>query len=731
MSDIVWTKTDESPLLASYSLLPIIKSFLSKVGISISQADISLSGRILAEFSEYLKPEQRVNDDLAMLAELIKKPEANIIKLPNISASIPQLNSAISELRANGYDVPLYPLDISNEQDEKIAARYAKVLGSAVNPVLRDGNSDRRSLKAVKEYAKANPHRLAPWSKDSRAVVVHMQNGDFYENEKSVIMDKDDILSVKFISNSNKSEIILKEKLAVKNKEIIDATFLSAKKLDEFIKYTLEKSKKDDLLYSVHLKATMMKVSDPVIFGHFVSGFFAELFDKFANELESVGIKAKDGLKSLEEKIKSLPQNTQEKIKSTIEQIYTNMPDIAMVDSTRGITNLHVPSDVIIDASMPAMIRDGGRMWNKNSEQKEAMAVIPDRTYATVYAACIDEMKQNGALDVTKIGSVSNVGLMAKKAEEYGSHDKTFIIPDDGVVVVLNSAKEEIFKFDVENGDIFRMTQTKDEAIIDWIELAKRRKQISGDELIFWLDENRAHDKNILIKLKEYINNADEFKFEILPYAEATKKTLSLIRSGKNVIGATGNVLRDYLTDLFPILELNTSSKMLSVVPLLNGGGLFETGAGGSAPKIALQLIEQNHLRWDSLGEYLALIASLEHLSYISKNKAASTLCTTLNLAVEKWLKDNKAPKAKVGESDNRTSSYYLALYWAEELAKSDISDLFKDMALKLREFEEQITNELLEVQGHAVDVGGYYFFDDKKAYEVMRPSKTLNEIIG
>lgn len=733
MSDIIWTKTDEAPLLASYSLFPILKSFLNRADISIDVADISLAGRMIATFSDVLKDDQKEKDWLEILGNMTEDKFANIIKLPNISASIPQLNDAINELRAKGYDLPLYPNEPKNDAEREIYKRYQKVLGSAVNPVLRQGNSDRRCVSAVKEYARNNPHKMGEFKSDSKAEVAYMKSGDFYFNERSMTTKSDDVLRVEF-TQKNGEKTILKEIKVLKG-EVIDATFMSTKALKQFIRDQIKDAKAKDLLFSVHLKATMMKVSDPVIFGHFVKEYFIEAFDEFKDEFKSVGINENNGLKDLFERILKLDKNTQDKIRAKFDEIYIMRPDLAMVNSDAGITNLHVPSDIIIDASMPVMIRNSGKMWDKNGALKEAKAVIPDSTYAKIYEAVIEDFKQKGTLDPSKIGSVSNVGLMAKKAEEYGSHDKTFIMPDDGILRVINLNDEEIFKFELCKDDIFRMTQTKDDAITDWVNLGIKRAKLTNTKAIFWLDENRAHDKEIIKKVKEILSKSDlsGVDIEILRPELACKKSLDIIISGKDCISVTGNVLRDYLTDLFPILELGTSAKMLSVVPLLKGGGVFETGAGGSAPKIAEQFFNENHLRWDSLGEFLALIASLEHLANLKSNQKAKILSSTLNSAVSKWLKENRSPQKEVKTPDNRGSHFYLALYWAEELAKNGeiLADKFKDMAKELKENEKKIAQELLEVQGQKMDIKGYYKFDENLASKAMRPSETFNKIIN
>ncbi|AVK81173.1 NADP-dependent isocitrate dehydrogenase [Campylobacter fetus] len=729
MADIIYTYTDEAPALATFSLFPVIKEFLNRANIDIQTVDISLSGRILANFGEYLTDDQKVPNYLEILGEMTKEKSANIIKLPNISASLPQLNAAIAELQSKGYAVPNYIENPTNDKEESIKARYAKVLGSAVNPVLREGNSDRRCAGAVKAYAKEFPHKNGAWDSSIKTRVTYMQDGDFYGNEKSIIAKNSCEFKIEFQNKFGETKL-LKSGIKAGRGDIISATFMSVKKLDEFINSTVQDAKDSSLLYSVHLKATMMKVSDPVIFGHFVKVFFKEIFSEFESELKSAGVIANNGLKDLFSKIENLP--IKDKILSKFQEIIQKNPDLAMVDSDKGITNLHVPSDVIIDASMPAMIRNSGKMWDKEGKTRDTLAVIPDRTYATIYEATIDDLKVNGALNPATIGSVSNVGLMAKKAEEYGSHDKTFIASESGKFI-LSSDSGEKMEFEVENGDIFRAMQAKDEAIKDWIKLAVSRAKATNAPAIFWLDKNRAHDANMIQivtdELKKYdISNLD---ISIAEPTEAIKRSISIIRSGKDAISVTGNVLRDYLTDLFPILELGTSAKMLSIVPLLNGGGLFETGAGGSAPKIAGQLIEENHLRWDSLGEFLALGASLEHLANISGKKEAKVLADTLDKAIISYLKNDNSPRKNVGENDNRGSHFYLSLYWADELSKSDLKDKFINIANALNENKNMIINELNGSQGHKVDVGGYYKFDDKLASDIMRPSKNFNNAIG
>lgn len=722
---IIYTYTDEAPALATYSLYPIIKHFLEKASIDITTADISLAGRILANFPDYLNDDQKVKDYLQILGELTKKSDANIIKLPNISASLPQLLDCIKELQDKGYKVPNYPNEPKDEKERLIKERYAKILGSAVNPVLREGNSIRRAAGAVKEYAKANPHSNGVWNKNTKTKVCYMDGGDFYSNEKSKIFENSTNLEVEFIPK-NGDKKLLKE-LSIQAGEVVDATFMSAKKLDEFIAKSIDLAKDESLLYSVHLKATMMKVSDPVIFGHFVKGFFDEVFSEFESELKALGVNPNNGLGDLFIKIEN--SKLKDKILAKFDEIYASRPSLSMVNSDKGITNLHVPSDVIIDASMPAMLRNSGKLWDKDAKEVEALTVIPDKSYAVVYEAMIKDLKENGALDPSQIGSVTNIGLMAKKAEEYGSHDKTFIIENDGKITVNDSNGEEIFKFEVEKGDIFRMTQTKSEPIKNWVKLAVDRAKLTGEKAIFWLDEKRAHDRNLIMLVKDELKKYDlkGFDYEILDPFNATLKTNQTIREGKNIISVTGNVLRDYLTDLYPILELGTSAKMLSIVPLLNGGGMFETGAGGSAPKHVEQLISENHLRWDSLGEFMALIVSLEHLG----TQNAKILAKALDKAVSRFLKEDKSPKRRVGEPDNRNSHFYLAMYFADELTKTELGNIYSDLALNLKNNEAKINDELLSVQGRSVDLGGYYKFDDEKASLVMRPSKTLNDIIN
>ncbi len=728
MSDIIYTYTDEAPLLATYSLFPIIKEYLKRANVSIETMDISLAGRILANFPEHLKDEQKVPNYLEILGQLTQDPKANIIKLPNISASIPQLNAAIAELQAKGFEVPSYPAQPKNETENEIKERYAKVLGSAVNPVLREGNSDRRCAKAVKDYAKEFPHKNGPWDKSIKTRVAHMNEGDFYSNEKSLIASEASEFSISFESE-NGQKTLLKSGIKLNKGDILSATFMSVSALDDFIEKTIDEAKKDDLLYSVHLKATMMKVSDPVIFGHFVKIFFKEIFAEFGSELKDAGVNANNGLKDLFARIENL--SIKDKIIAKYNEILSIRPDLAMVDSDNGITNLHVPSDVIIDNSMPNMIRNSGKMWDKNGNERQSLAVIPDKTYATIYASIIDELKANGALNPAVIGSVSNVGLMAKKAEEYGSHDKTFIAENDGTFSISDG--KNTLSFDVKKGDIFRAMIAKDEAIKDWIKLAITRAKATNSAAIFWLDEKRAHDNNMIKIVREELNKHDTSALDIsiLEPSAAMKKSLEIIRAGKDAISVTGNVLRDYLTDLFPIMELGTSAKMLSIVPLLNGGGLFETGAGGSAPKIARQLIDENHLRWDSLGEFLALGASLEHLANTSGNKNANVLASTLDKAISSYLKNDNSPRKKVGENDNRGSHFYLAFYWANELANSELGANFKALAQFLNENKDQIIAQLNANQGTSVDLGGYYKLNDEKTTNIMRSSKIFNEALS
>ncbi len=733
---IIYTKTDEAPMLATYSFLPIVEAFTKAAGVSLETRDISLAGRILSQFPDYLKDDQKVADDLAELGELAKQPEANIIKLPNISASVPQLKNAISELQSKGFAIPDYPDDANTDEEKDIKSRYDKVKGSAVNPVLREGNSDRRAPKAVKNFAKKNPHRMGEWSADSKTHVATMNEGDFRANERSVTLSKDDTLKIEFTSEDG-SVKTLKEGLKVLDGEVIDATKMSKKALLKFLREQVKDAQDKGVLFSLHMKATMMKVSDPIIFGHAVKVFFEDVFDKYGAELEKAGADVTSGLGDVLQAIENLPKDKQDEINSAIAKDLKDGPDIAMVNSDEGITNLHVPSDVIIDASMPAMIRTSGQMWNKEGKTQDTKAVIPDSSYAGLYQATIDFCKEHGAFDPTTMGTVPNVGLMAQKAEEYGSHDKTFEIPSDGSVKVINSAGETILEHDVEKGDIWRMCQVKDAPVQDWIKLAISRAKATGMPAVFWLDENRAHDAELIKKVDKYLPNhdTDGLEIKIMAPTEATKYTLERVKDGKDTISVTGNVLRDYLTDLFPILELGTSAKMLSIVPLMNGGGLFETGAGGSAPKHVQQFVKEGHLRWDSLGEFLALAVSLEHLGEKYNNSKALTLAAALDDATERFLNEGRSPSRKVNELDNRGSHFYLALYWAEALStqssNKDLNVYFGRMADMLKENKDQILKDLIDAQGKPVDIGGYYEPNEEMTKKAMRPSNKLNEILA
>ncbi|MBB4117766.1 isocitrate dehydrogenase [Mesonia hippocampi] len=733
---IIYTKTDEAPYLATHSLLPIIKSFTASSDINIETKDISLAGRILAVFPEYLTENQRTPDALAELGELVKKPEANIIKLPNISASIPQLKTAIEELQNKGYKLPNYPDEPQTDDEKLIKAKYDKVKGSAVNPVLREGNSDRRAPKAVKNYAKNNPHRMGEWKKDSKTHVATMTSGDFRANEKSITTNKACAIDI-VLTDTDGNTHMLKEKLQLQAKEIIDATVMSKKALLTFLEEQIKDAKDKNVLFSLHMKATMMKVSDPIIFGHAVKVFFKSLFDKFGKELKEAGADPNSGLGDVLEAIKHLPKATRKEAEKEIDLIFANSPDIAMVNSDKGITNLHVPSDIIIDASMPAMIRTSGQMWNKNNETQDTKAVIPDSSYAGLYEATIEFCKENGAFDPTTMGTVPNVGLMAQKAEEYGSHDKTFEIAKNGRVDVIDHETKEVYlSHTVEAGDIWRMCQVKDAPVKDWVKLAISRAKDTGWPAIFWLDQERAHDAEIIKKVNEYLKDFDTngLDIKILSPIEATKYTLKRVKAGENTISVTGNVLRDYLTDLFPILELGTSAKMLSIVPLMNGGGLFETGAGGSAPKHVQQFLEEGHLRWDSLGEFLALAVSLEHLGKTHNNPKALVLAEALDEATNKLLENKKSPSRKVNELDNRGSHFYLAMYWAQALASqnenSELKEEFMPIAKYMEENEAQIIEELTQAQGHKVSIDGYYKPDETLVYKEMRASETLNKTI-
>lgn len=733
---ITYTLTDEAPMLATYSFLPIVQAFTSAADIDVETKDISLAGRILANLSAYLKEDQKTADALTELGELAKKPEANIIKLPNISASIPQLNAAIAELQSQGFAVPNYPADPKTEEEKAIKAAYAKVLGSAVNPVLREGNSDRRAPKAVKNYAKKNPHSMGVWSKESKTKVAHMESGDFYGSEQSVTLPIDALnaqFKIEFVAKDG-SVKELKGLSALKAGEVIDSSVMSLSALKAFVKQTKAEAKAAGVLFSAHLKATMMKVSDPIIFGAIVSVYFEEVFSKYADLFAQLGVNPNNGLGELYAKIAGHPQEAE--VKAAIDSAIENGPAIAMVNSDKGITNLHVPSDVIVDASMPAMIRTSGQMWNNEGKQQDTFALIPDRCYAGVYTAVIEDCKENGAFDPKTMGSVPNVGLMAQKAEEYGSHDKTFQAEADGEIRVVDANGNVYMKHQVEAGDIFRMCQTKDAPIKDWVKLAVTRARLSETPVVFWLDENRAHDREIIKKVKAYLPefNPEGLDISILSPVEACKFSIQRIREGKDTISATGNVLRDYLTDLFPILELGTSAKMLSIVPLMNGGGLFETGAGGSAPKHIEQFMEEGYLRWDSLGEFLALQASLEHIAQTQNNAKAQVLADALDEANAKFLDNDKSPGRKLGTIDNRGSHFYLAMYWAEALANQnkdvELAVKFQPIATAMQASEAQINAELIEAQGKAQAIKGYYQPDFSATSQAMRPSQTLNEII-
>lgn len=730
MAQIIYTKVDEAPALATYSFLPIVQAFTKSSGIQMVQKDISLAGRIIAAFPENLKPEQKIGDALAELGDMTQNPDANIIKLPNISASIPQLKAAIAELQSKGYNIPDY------DASEEVNAKYSKILGSAVNPVLREGNSDRRAPSAVKNYAKNNPHKMGVWAKDSKTDVAHMDSNDFYGSEVSTILENEDNFKISFVGKDG-TETVLKASLPLEKGEVVDATKLSAKSLQEFYQKGIDEAKKRDVLLSLHLKATMMKVSDPIMFGFAVKVYFKDLIAKHSATFEKIGVNFNNGLGDLYSKLDQVDDATRAQILADIDAVYASQPRLAMVNSAKGITNLHVPSDVIIDASMPAMIRGGGKMWNKEDKEEDTLAMIPDRCYATTYQVIIDDCKKNGALDPKTMGTVPNVGLMAKKAEEYGSHDKTFQAKADGKIVVTNKAGETVFSFDVDNGDIFRMCQTKDEPIKDWVKLAVNRARLSNTPAVFWLDKNRGHDAKMIEKVEKYLKDYDLTGLEISIKSpdDAMQYSLDRMRKGLDTISVTGNVFRDYNTDLFPILELGTSAKMLSIVPLMNGGGLFETGAGGSAPKHVQQLQEENYLRWDSLGEFMALAASFDHLANTQNNKKAAVLAKTLDAATGTFLINDKSPARKVGSIDNRGSHFYLAMYWADELAKqnddAELKTEFTPIAKAMNENEAQIVKELTEVQGKPANTGGYYLFDDELTSKVMRPSATLNKIIG
>jgi len=732
---ILYTKTDEAPMLATYSFLPIVQAFAAAAGVSVETRDISLAGRILSQFPDYLQNNQIKSDDLAELGQLVKQPEANIIKLPNISASLPQLKAAIAELQAKGYALPDYPESPETPQEEDIKKRYDKVKGSAVNPVLREGNSDRRAPKAVKNFAKKHPHSMGEWSNTSKTHVASMSDGDFYGSEKSVELKNDDRFRIVLVDKAGKS-LILKEDTPLKKGEIIDSAVMNRNALRAFFKQEIARAKEEGVLLSLHLKATMMKVSDPIIFGHALSVYFEELFTSHGDWLKEQGVNPNNGIGDLLKRIEGLPDDAKKEVQKLIQRAYEEGPDLAMVDSDKGITNLHVPSDIIIDASMPAAIRNSGMMWGPDGKPRDTKALIPDRSYAGIYQATIEYCKKNGALDPTKLGSVSNVGLMAQKAEEYGSHDKTFEIPSAGKVQVLDSKGQLLMEQPVEEGDIFRMCQVKDAPVRDWVKLAVERARLTGNPAVFWLDENRAHDRALMEKVNLYLKDEDikGLDISILSPEAATLYSLDLINQGKDVISVTGNVLRDYLTDLFPILELGTSAKMLSIVPLMQGGGLFETGAGGSAPKHIQQFVKEGHLRWDSLGEFLALAVSLEHLSRTFDNAGAQVLAESLDEATGRYLEERRGPSRKVNELDNRGSHFYLAQYWARALAMQDknkeLAERFSILAAALEEQEADILADLEKAQGAEVDLGGYYLPDEEKVRKAMCPSSRLNRLL-
>ena len=739
MSDkakIIYTITDEAPALATHSLLPIIEAYTAAAGVAVETRDISLAGRVLANLSEFLPVDQKMADHLAELGDLAKTPEANIIKLPNISASMPQLIACIKELQANGLALPDYPDSPNTDEEEAIKAAYDRVKGSAVNPILREGNSDRRAALAVKQYAKNNPHRMGAWCRDSKSTVTSMGDSDFFANEKSVTISAATSAKIELVA-ADGNVTTLKEGLVLEAGEVLDGTFMSVQALRTFLAEQIELAKKEDVLFSLHMKATMMKVSDPIIFGHAVEVFYGDVFKKYASTITALGVDVKNGLGDLYAKIKSLPPDQKAAIEADLDAVYDSSPDIAMVDSDRGITNLHVPSDVIIDASMPAAIRSSGQMWNKDGEQQDTNFVIPDRCYAGVYAETVDFCKKYGAFDPTTMGTVPNVGLMAQKAEEYGSHDKTFEIPAAGKIRIVDADGSVLIEHKVKEGDIWRACQVKDAAIRDWVKLAVNRARATGSPAIFWLDAARAHDAQLVDKVNTYLKDhaTKGLDIRIMPPVDATKITLERAKAGKDTISVTGNVLRDYLTDLFPILELGTSAKMLSIVPLMNGGGLFETGAGGSAPKHVQQFEKENHLRWDSLGEFLALGVSLEHLSSVFHNAKAQVLADTLGIANAKFLAENKSPSRKVNELDNRGSHFYLALYWAEALATQDqdveLKTRFAPLVAALTANESKIVDELNTVQGMPMDIGGYYRPELKKVQDAMRPSTTLNAALA
>ncbi|MDQ8703137.1 NADP-dependent isocitrate dehydrogenase [Streptomyces sp. LHD-70] len=733
-STIIYTHTDEAPALATHSFLPVVQAYASTAGVAVETRDISLAGRIIAQFPEYLKEEQRIGDALAELGELAKTPGANIIKLPNISASIPQLKAAVAELQAQGYALPDYPDDPKTDEEREIGARYDKVKGSAVNPVLREGNSDRRAPASVKNYAKAHPHRMGAWTPESKTNVATMGENDFRSTEKSTVITEDGALRIELVAEDG-TTTVLRESVKVLKDEVVDASVMHVAPLREFLSAQIARAKAEGVLFSVHLKATMMKVSDPIVFGHVVRAFFPQTFAKYGEALVAAGLSPNDGLGAILKGLDSVPHLGAE-IKASFEAELAEGPELAMVDSDNGITNLHVPSDVIVDASMPAMIRTSGHMWGPDGDEHDTLAVLPDSSYAGLYQVVIDDCRANGAYDPSTMGSVPNVGLMAQKAEEYGSHDKTFEVPVAGTVRLVDTAGNVVLEQPVSAGDIFRACQTKDAPIRDWVKLAVTRARATGDPAVFWLDETRAHDAQLIGKVNQYLTEHDTegLEIKILAPVDATRFSLERIRRGENTISVTGNVLRDYLTDLFPILELGTSAKMLSVVPLMNGGGLFETGAGGSAPKHVQQLVKENYLRWDSLGEFLALAVSFEHLAQTTGNARAQILADTLDRATATFLGENKSPARKLGSIDNRGSHFYLSLYWAQELAKQTedaaLAEAFAELAKTLTEQEQTIVDELLAVQGSPADIGGYFQPDVQKASAVMRPSATLNQAL-
>ncbi len=735
-SKIIWSEIDEAPALATYAFLPIVQAFTKGTGVEVETKDISLSGRILANFPENLTEEQKVADNLAELGKLVQTPEANVIKLPNISASVPQLQEAIAELQEKGYDIPTYPEEATTDAEKELQVRYAKCLGSAVNPVLREGNSDRRAAASVKAFAQKNPHRMMQdWPEVSQCRVAHMDHGDFYETEKSITMDKADVASIQFVDAAGKVTV-LKEGLALLDGEVLDSSVMKVGPLREFYAATIKEAKEKGVLLSLHLKATMMKISDPVMFGHAVSVYFAAALDKHADTLQSIGANVNLGLADVLGKLDKLPADKKAEIEADINACYETMPPLAMVDSRKGITNLHVPNDVIVDASMPNVVRDGGRMWNLQDELQDTIAMVPDRCYATMYREIVEDAKRNGQFNPATMGSVANVGLMAQKAEEYGSHDKTFFAPSDGKFQVLNGAGEVMLEQPVSTGDIYRSSQAKDIPIKDWVKLAVNRAKASGEPTIFWLDENRGHDTEIIKKVKKYLPEFDTagLDIQIMNPVDAMNFTVARVRKGENTISVTGNVLRDYLTDLFPILELGTSARMLSIVPLLAGGGLFETGAGGSAPKHVAQFLKEGHIRWDSLGEFCALVPSLELCATNDNNSKAAVLAETLDVGISGYLENQKLPSRKVKEIDNRGGSFYLALYWAQALAAQDkdaeLKERFTKVAADLAANAAKIDAELIDCQGSPVDLGGYFKVDPVKAAKAMRPSATLNAII-